>query len=543
MRYETPRKEDSMLKTHDLQGTFYDVNFVCEDLIPADSFYRKFREIVVPLIQDKDFESMYCKDNGRPPIRPSLLAIATILQFHKNLSDREMERACMYDLEVKYALGLSLKERPFDHSSLGDFRKRLLENGKEKEVFDNLLTHLVDAGLIKKNEIQRIDATHIIADIAIPTMVMLVKKGIFEILKPLKGRQRQAYTRIENEIDMSEYTRQEVNHEGPGRMDMEKKKRKLVDVVNDARTVLKHTKNIKADRDLRRRIDMLKRILQENIEKGEDGDPEEMEYKEKPKDILASPIDPDARYGVKSEKKRFLGYKANITETVESRFITNIKAMRGNMHDGRTAVETVTEQKGLGLVPQKVIGDTAYGEGLIRKQLKEHGSEVVAPLCVVRNPRTAAVFPKSMFKYDEKKQTLTCPQGVTTRESYYDYQKEIKTFHFPMSKCNKCPVQSKCTKAAEGRRTVGISKVNTELREAEIFNRTKQFKEDMKLRPPIEGKLSELKRYHGLRRARYRGLNKMSLQCYFTAAAVNIKRWIKILMEKMKPDMPRVVTA
>jgi hypothetical protein len=33
-----PRKEDSMLKTHDLQGTFYDVNFVCEDLIPADSF-------------------------------------------------------------------------------------------------------------------------------------------------------------------------------------------------------------------------------------------------------------------------------------------------------------------------------------------------------------------------------------------------------------------------------------------------------------------------------------------------------------------------
>jgi hypothetical protein len=43
-----------------------------------------------------------------------------------------MERACMYDIEVKYALGLKLNERPFDHSSLGDFRKRLLENGKKK---------------------------------------------------------------------------------------------------------------------------------------------------------------------------------------------------------------------------------------------------------------------------------------------------------------------------------------------------------------------------------------------------------------------------
>jgi len=106
-----------------------------------------------------------------------------------------------------------------------------------------------------------------------------------------------------------------------------------------------------------------------------------------------------------------------------------------------------------------------------------------------------------------------------------------------MSKCNRCPVQSKCTNAAEGRRTVGISKVNAELREAEIYNRTEQFKEYMKLRPPIEGKLSELTRYHGLRRARYRGLNKVGLQFYFTAAAVNIKRWIKVLMDKMKPKL------
>jgi transposase len=162
---------------------------------------------------------------------------------------------------------------------------------------------------------------------------------------------------------------------------------------------------------------------------------------------------------------------------------------------------------------------------------------MVAPLCVVRSPNTKAVFPKSMFKYDEKKQTVTCPQGVTTKESFRDYRNELSIFHFPMSKCNRCPVQSNCTRAAEGRRTISISNVNRELREAEIYNSTDQFKEDMKLRPPIEGKLSELTRYHGLRRARYRGLNKLSLQCYFTAAAVNIKRWIRILMDKMKPKL------
>jgi hypothetical protein len=79
--------------------------------------------------------------------------------------------------------------------------------------------------------------------------------------------------------------------------------------------------------------------------------------------------------------------------------------------------------------------------------------------------------------------------------------------------------------------------VNTKLRDAEKYNQTEQFKEYMKLRSPIEGKLSELVRYHGLRRARYRGLKKVGLQFYFTAAAVNIKRWIRVTLDKIKPKL------
>jgi transposase len=525
-----------MLIPRERQGSFYDADFICEQLIPQDSFYRKFREVVAPLISDRDFEGIYCADNGRPAISPALLAMATILQFYKTLSDREMERACMYDIEVKFALGLRLDERPFDHSSLGDFRKRLLDNGREKEIFDRILDHLVENGLIKKNEIQRIDATHVIADIAVPTMVQLVKKSVFEILKPLKGRYKDAYERIGKEVDLSEYTRESVMSEGAGRPDPDKKRRKLVEVVEDARAVLRETRAI-GDRDIRRKKDMLRRILQENIEKDEDGDPKEKPNKEKPRNVLVSPIDPDARCGRKSPTKKFIGYKANVAETAESRFITNIVAMPGNRNDGKTAVETITAQKAHGIVPEKVIGDTAYGEGLIRKELKAHGSEMVAPLCVVRSPKTRGIYPKSMFKYDEKKNTLTCPQGVTTKEIIYDKKKETKNFRFPGTKCNRCQVQDECTRSADGRRTVGISPVNAELREAEVYNQTESFREDMRLRPPIEGKLSELTRYHGMRRARYRGIRKVSLQFYFTAAAVNIKRWIRVVLDKMKPKL------
>ena len=105
-------------------------------------------------------------------------------------------------------------------------------------------------------------------------------------------------------------------------MDMEKKKRVLVDVVNDARKLLEHLPGIE-DASIQEPAEMLRRILRENITDGK-----ELPYAEKPADILVSPIDPDARYGAKSKQKRFTGYKANITETTGSCFITNINAMR-----------------------------------------------------------------------------------------------------------------------------------------------------------------------------------------------------------------------
>ena len=363
---------------------------------------------------------------------------------------------------------------------------------------------------------------------AIPTIVVLIKKGIFNVLKALKHSHPATWEKCAKDINISDYTKETVNHEVAGRMEMEKRKRRLVAVVAETRKVIEHTREIK-DREIVRRVGVLKRILNDNTQAGPDGNLKERLYREKRGDMLVSPIDEDARFGAKSATKKFMGYKANVTESVESRFITNIKAMPGNRPDGETAVETVVEaQARHGFVPPKVIGDTAYSDGEYRKLLKEKGVELVAPLREANN-RTKAIFPKSMFKYDEASGTLTCPQGVVTKASWVDHLRDIRTFHFPMSKCNVCPVQKQCTRTKEGRRTVGIGPSNAELRAAEIYNATPEFKADMKLRPAIEGKLSELKRYHGLTRARFRGLVKLGLQCYFTAVVVNIKRWFKLL--------------
>lgn len=519
------------------QASFLDTDYLCDQLISQDSFYRKFRDHVWPVIKDKHFDEMYCGDNGRPPISPRLLAMATILQFHRNLSDREMERACMFDIEIKFALGLRLDERPFDHSSLGDFRERLLKSGKEKAVFDRILKHLIKSGLIQKNENQRIDATHVIADIAIPTMVTLVKKGAFEILKHLHQTNPKVEAKIRAEIQSEEYTKEEVNHAVDGRLDIQKRQEKLVGIVSDAKKVLRAIEpQEKGDPVLKSHGDILRRILQENINDDENGIPRERPRGKGTPDMLVSPIDPDARFGAKSTSKRFLGYKTSITQAVKSRFITNVSAMPGNQHDSKPTINLVLEQEKFGLIPKRLIGDSAYGFGVNRYTLRKHGTKVIAPL-YTRNDQTKNVLSKSLFKYNAKKGKMVCPEGVTTRTSWFDYGREIRTFHFPRSACSVCPRKTECTTSKENRRTINIGLYDRDLARAEKFNRTEKFKKYMRLRQPIEGKFSELKRNHGLTRARYRGLKKVGLQSFFSATAVNIKRWMNLISEQTRPKM------
>jgi IS5 family transposase len=55
------------------------------------------------------------------------------------------------------------------------------------------------------------------------------------------------------------------------------------------------------------------------------------------------------------------------------------------------------------------------------------------------------------------------------------------------------------------------------------------------IRPVIEHKLAELKKYHGLSLARYIGLIKMRIQVYMTVLCVNVKRMIRLIYSCVSP--------
>jgi len=88
-------------------------------------------------------------------------------------------------------------------------------------------------------------------------------------------------------------------------------------------------------------------------------------------------------------------------------------------------------------------------------------------------------------------------------------------------------------------RTLVVGQHHTSLQARRREMKTEAFQKQMKQRNAIEGTHSELARAHGLRRARYRGLKKVTLQNYLIGAACNVKRWIRRLQWELKQESQR----
>jgi transposase len=96
---------------------------------PAGTTAMWVRDRLDGLWSDEDFAGRYPRD-GRPGISPAQLATVSVLQFLLELSDRDAAEAVRCRIDFKYALGLELDDPGFHHSVPGDFRDRLLEEGR-----------------------------------------------------------------------------------------------------------------------------------------------------------------------------------------------------------------------------------------------------------------------------------------------------------------------------------------------------------------------------------------------------------------------------
>ncbi|MFY9850834.1 MAG: transposase, partial [Trebonia sp.] len=158
---------------------------------PAGTTAMWVRDRLDGLWADEDFAGWYPRD-GRPGISPAQLATVSVLQFLLDLSDRDAAEAVRCRIDFKYALGLELDDPGFHHSVLGDFRGRLLEDGRADRLLDLALARLKEAGLVRERTSQRTDSTHVLAAVRDLTRLELVTEAVRAALEELARTAGQA---------------------------------------------------------------------------------------------------------------------------------------------------------------------------------------------------------------------------------------------------------------------------------------------------------------------------------------------------------------
>jgi hypothetical protein len=504
------------------------------------------------LFSDDDLKEMYCPDNGRPSIPPSLMSGVLLLQFHDDVSDDEAVQRLQFDLRWQVALGLPTDFAGFDPSSLTYFRRRLLEHGQERYAFDRFVAVGRGAGFVPNRVTLLTDTTRAQGAGAVQDTYTLLRKGVRKLLKQM------GYATAGKRRGLSPETQRLIatylEQDGKAKIDWsdpQQRASQLKVLFQDAEATLDLATERMDDAEVRSTGWLLVKILGDDLEQDDQGNPQIAEGTAP--DRIISITDPEMRHGRKSSAVRFNGFKVAVTTEQSSEMILDIQDIPASGGDGRELLPTIARvEEHAGVTVEQVLGDGAYGSGENRAACAQHEPEPVdlmAPLAIAKDPEVD----KSAFQIDLDQETATCPQGHTVSVSEYGKRDglPILRFSFPREVCAACPLFERCVKSKKEGRTVVTHPYEAYLRAARERQKTDEFKTTYPRRSAIERKQAQLVQ-RGLRHTRYLGHAKRQLQRLWTAAVVNLECLFR-LAEMRQADLasalspiplsPRGVTA
>ena len=393
------------------------------DYVGQDTFYGLLASLRGQLFSDDDFAEIYCPDNGRDSVPPSLLATALLLQTYDKVSDAEAKARADFDIRWKVALGIEIEDRPFAKSTLQMFRAQLILHDKVREVFEGSLRLARQSGYLKKRGMRvALDTTYILGRGAVKDTYNLLADGIVKLLRVLAAVANIAVGEWAEAQGYQRYFGSSIKGEATIDWSDRKARRKLLgEIVADADRLLELARQawveLPEDSAQRQSIvdgaELLGQLLLQDIErKSGDGDVDAHADDADDgvsirdgvsKDRMLSVHDPELRHGHKSSRRRFNGHKAAIVVDTDSQLITAVDVLPGNAPDNLGALELVEQSEAsTGSVVDEAMGDAAYGDGGTRQTFADAGRRLVAKAPGRPDRNTS---PKMTF-------TLTWPRAV-----------------------------------------------------------------------------------------------------------------------------------
>ena len=250
-----------------------------------------------------------------------------------------------------------------------------------------------------------------------------------------------------------------------------------------------------------------------------------------------STTDPDASVTRRGKGKSKLKYQIHRGVDSKHEVITATELTPGEVHEAHRMQSLIdTHEKNTETTVETAVADSKYGS--IENYLACHDHGIKAHFTSLEEAQHGTgtkkgIFDKEAFTYNAESDTFTCPAGKTMKRRKFYKKRQHYEYITAAGTCNRCQLKSQCTKAKSGRtlkRHIRQDDLDSMLQQA----RSLESKKDIRTRQHLMERTFAHGTRYGYQRARWRGLWRVQIQEYLTAAIQNIK----ILVKNVKEPSP-----
>lgn len=494
--------------------------------VPVDHHLRKVLKFID---WDKFYDMLapfYSEFLGQPSEPPVMMLKFEYLRYHYNLSDAQVMARSTTDIAFRMFLQVDSKNLLPNSSSLCRFRARLKVDGF-RSVFEQVVAQARKHHLVKER-LRIKDATHIFANIDVPSSLVLVAQMRDQLLA--------AATPFDAERVAGELVNVEILRD---RTDSERVELRLEARVTHLNEILAWVDllALPADAATNKCWQMLveRRRLAHQI----------LDDQEHPQagDKVRSVTDSDARRAKHGEW--FDGYMLDILLDPDSQIITEFDVLPANGEEAANAIAMLEREEAVhgNDVAAMSIDGVGFNGPVLRELADKEGLNVDVYVPPRKDSETGLFTPRD-FVEDAQTGQVTCPAGQTSATHYRENARDRTTHRFCATACRCCGLMPQClgeppASDAKYGRMVCKSDYEAEHEQARAKATTEAYREIRREHWAVERKLGEVMNCHGGRRARSRGRPQVIVQEAMACVATNIKRMIKLLSEEQSAQTER----
>ena len=463
-------------------------------------FYGVFRASILALMPAHELAKKFSATDGRPTKELYSMAGLVLLKEFNGWTIDQAVSAYLFDRQVHFALNMRRDKPTLCTATFERYMKQIREGGLAAQIYNEVTMRLI-VDLELNIEKQRLDSTHVFSDMATFARTRLLGVTILRFLIQLKRRHEALYLALPAEI-FRRYEKKQNQLFADSAKDAAKRSalrnevaREMYDLIQrfsgnaeiEAMTTYKNLVEI-----FTQQCEVKSRIkVQPGRKAGEKGAQastpasapvqpeaqEEIVVEARQKtggDVRQNPSDDGATY----DGKKGPGYQVQIAETCHPdnpvQLITCAIPQTAAENDSDAVLPVLDDLIDKGIKPKELYADTAYGGDDNVTCAAALGTELVAP---VAGPAPASPQPEPKAA------------GKSTRKKPKEPSGKDKRL------------------AARRRQEA-----------------TEEWRNRYKLRAPIEGTNSGLKRRLGMKRLRVRGRCSVHTTIHLKIAAWNISR-------------------